>query len=58
MGNDTVITNPITDNNSVGDVLSALIIFGIMCCCVCHKYCEEKCEKNKQNNQQTFTSKV
>ena len=58
MGNNTIITEPITNNRSFGDLLSVLIIFSIMFCCVCHKYCQEKCEKNKPNNQQTFTSKV
>ena len=58
MGNNTIITEPITNNRSFGDLLSVIIIFGIMCCCVCHQHCKEKCDKNKQNNQQTFTSKV
>ena len=58
MGNNTIIINPTIDNNSFGDILSALFIFGIMCCCVCNQYLKEKCDENKQNNQQEFTSKV
>ena len=54
MDNYTIITEPLTGNNSMGDMIAGLFIFGMIFCCVCHKYFEEK----KQDNNKQFISEV